>query len=155
LLVGVGGAVWGGWEIGYPFRGPGFDRQRGVVALEPERMLVVAITQGDIASGGGRGFSEALRGVLDGMDTHDGLVGYSVRRQVFGSRVWTMSVWTDYGSLGRFVASPAHRSAVRNGGVPREAVISAYREVPAGKLPLSWSEAKSILAEAAEQEAAK
>lgn len=148
----IAAALIGGCEVAHPFRGPAFDRERGAVNLDPDRVLLVALTRGDVAADGGNGFGPALRDVLDGMDAHDGLVGYSVRRQLLGPRVWTMSVWTDRESLEKFLASPAHRAAVRNGGIPGEAVISAYLEVPAGQVPIPWARAKSVLAEAAQQE---
>lgn len=142
----------GGCEVGHPFRGPRYDRERGVVNVAAGRLLVVAITQGDVAGGGGRQFNNALRAVLDGMDAHEGLVGYAVRRQLFGSRVWTMSVWTDHASLRKFLASPDHRSAVENGKIPRASLVSAQVEVPAEQVPFTWSRAKAILADNARKE---
>lgn len=145
----------GGCEIGYSFRGPAFDQERGLVDLDPDRVLFVAFTQGDIAPGSTRRFSEALRHVLADMDAHDGLVGYSVRRQLFGARVWTMSAWTDRQALRRFLASSAHRAAVRDGGIPRESVVYAFLEVPAREVPVTWPRAKAVLAEASQEEATR
>jgi quinol monooxygenase YgiN len=135
-----------GCEVGHPFRGPGYDSAKGVVGPGAGRTLVVAITQGDIAPGSRGRFDAQLRNVLAGMNEHDGLVGYSVRKQLFGRRVWTMSVWLDEASLYQFIDSPAHRAAVAEGGIPRSSFVYLRADLPADQIPLSWDRAKRMMA---------
>lgn len=132
-------------RVGYPFRGPGYDPSKGVVHPAAGRDVFVAVTRGDVASGRGSAFSEQLQSVLSTMDEHDGLIGYSVRKQLVGRRVWTMSVWIDRASMERFVRSPQHRDAISRGGIPRSAFVAAYTSVEVGRVPFGWPEAERLL----------
>ena len=132
-------------RVGYPFRGPWYDPAKGVVHPAAGREVFVAVTQGDIASGQDSALSGQLRWVLRTMDEHDGLIGYAVRRQLLGRRVWTTSVWVDRASMLRFVRSPQHREAISRGGVPRSSIIAAYASVEAARVPLDWREAERLL----------
>ncbi len=138
--------VAGGCTIGLPFRGPGFDSERGVVAPGAGDTVVVAVTQGVVSGGKGRAFGRQLRQVLDALPERAGLIAFSVRRELFGRRVWTLSAWVDHASLNGFLRSEAHRQAVREGGIPREAVCSARVRLPADALPIDWDRALDILA---------
>jgi len=136
VMVAATGAIFlSGCRIGYPFKGPGYDSCRGVV--HPDA----------VAPGSQDKFSQQIRAVLNTMDTHDGLIGYSVRRELFGSRVWTMSVWIDQESMERFAQSPTHRSAIRQGGIPRESFLSAYTSLDRKSVPISWPDAERLLEE--------
>jgi quinol monooxygenase YgiN len=136
-----------GCRIGYSFRGPGYDATRGVVHPDANKQVYFAITRGDIAAGSRANFSEQLRAVLDTMGEHDGLVGYAVRRELFGSRVWTMSAWVDQASMERFVRSEAHRKAVAQGGIPRSSFIAAFSHVDVERVPITWTDAERLLEE--------
>lgn len=83
------------------------------------------------------------------MSEHDGLIGFAVRKELMGSRVWTMSKWVDRPSMERFLRSPEHRAAITDGGIPRSSFVSALVEVDSDQVPLTWDEAESLLAAAA------
>jgi hypothetical protein len=68
-----------------------------------------------------------------------------VRRELFGDRIWTLSAWRDDDSLDRFLASPEHVRAVREGGVPRSSVVFVRVPLPKALLPLSWPQAERLL----------
>lgn len=138
-------SLLGGCRVGHPFRGPGYDPDRGVVHPDVVGQVLVVITRGDIEAGGGRKFANELRAVLDSMHGQDGLVGYSVRKELLGSRVWTMSVWIDRVSVERFVNSPAHARAMAQGGIPRAPFVAAYTQIDVSRVPLSWREAERLL----------
>ena len=130
-------------HVGYGFRGPGVSDGRLCDGLPTT--VIVAVTAGDIEPGEtGAMFSE-LESVMDSLEERDGLIGFMVRKQTFGRRVWTMSVWKDDESLERFLASAEHRRAVRHGGLTRASVRNARARLPAARLPLSWGEATSLL----------
>jgi quinol monooxygenase YgiN len=145
VAAAIGALFLSGCRIGYPFKGPGFDSRRGVIHPEAQDLVFVTVTQGDVASGSRGQFSRELEAVLDSMDTHDGLIGYTVRRELFGRRVWTMSVWIDRASMERFAQSPAHRSAIRQGGVSRESFFSADTYLDRKNVPISWPDAELLL----------
>ncbi len=133
-----------GCHIGYPFRGPGFDLKEGPTTDYREKEVLVAITHGVVDSDARQPFSASLKDVRKAMTNSPGLVGYSVRRQIFGNGVWTMSAWESEEALMDFVDSPAHQAAVVNGGISPESVRSAYLWVSSDRLPLSWNEVEKI-----------
>ena len=134
-----------GCRVGYPFRGPGYDSTRGVIHPGASTQVFIAITQGDVEAGKGRHFSTQLDSVLGTMKAHDGLIGYAVRKQLFGPRVWTMSAWIDRESMELFAASPEHRRAIAEGGIAPASFSSAFTYVDVGQVPLSWSQAEQLL----------
>jgi len=141
-----------GCRVGYPFRGPGYDADRGVVHPDAGKQVLVVVTRGDVEAGGGDEFAGELRAVMDSMNEQDGLVGYSVRKELFGSRVWTMSVWIDRASMERFVYSTAHRKAMASGTIARGSFITAAALLDASLTPPSWAEAERMLKGRASQE---
>jgi len=147
LLAGVIAAIpfLAACRVGRPFRGPGYDPAQGVVHPSAGRSVFVAVTRGDVQAGKGEAFSRQLRAVLSTMDQHDGLIGYAVRKELVGSRVWTMSAWVDRESMESFAQSPAHREAIARGGIPRSAFVAAFVDVEADRVPLSWAEAERLL----------
>jgi len=138
-------SLLGSCRVGYPFRGPGYDSERGVVHPKAGSRVVAVITRGDIKPGEGNRFASALRTILHTMSEQDGLVGYSVRKSLFGSRVWTMSVWVDRASVERFVRSPAHAKAMAEGSIQNASFIAAYVQIDTSRVPLTWSEAERML----------
>jgi heme-degrading monooxygenase HmoA len=135
----------GGCRVGYPFRGPGYDADLGAVLPGTAATVLVVVTRGDIEAGRGKAFANELRGVMDSMNEQDGLVGYAVRKEIFGSRVWTMSVWIDRASVQRFVQSPAHSRAMAEGGIRQASFVTTSALIDASRVPLSWSEAERLL----------
>lgn len=135
----------GACRVEHPFRGPGYDATKGVVHPHAGRHVFIAVTQGDIAAGEGKAFSGHLAEVLRTMDEHDGLIGYAVRKELIGSRVWTMSAWVDRDSMERFARSRPHREAIAEGGIPRSSFIVAFSDVEIDRVPLDWSDAERLL----------
>ena len=132
-------------QIGYPFNGPGYDAKRQVIRDPHQGMVIVAVTEGIVERGKGDAFSEQLGRVLDAIPTSDGLIGYSVRKEVFGRKVWTMSAWTDETALDRFIYSKAHKEAMRSGGIPRDTVRSGVTKIAAADVPLTWKRVREII----------
>ncbi|MBL8962482.1 MAG: antibiotic biosynthesis monooxygenase [Phycisphaeraceae bacterium] len=144
--------VAGGCRVGYPFRGPGYDADRGVVHPDAGSQVLVVVTRGDIKAASREKFANHLRDVIESMNQQSGLVGYSVRRELFGSRVWTMSVWVDRGSMTRFVRSTAHHKAMASGSIAAGSFMTAAAPVDASRIPLDWAEAERMLEGRADQE---
>ncbi|MCA8949037.1 MAG: antibiotic biosynthesis monooxygenase [Planctomycetes bacterium] len=145
LLSTVTALLGSACHVGYGFRGPGYDADDGTVRADVPETVVVAITAGEIESGGGSRFFAALDEVMNELTARDGLVGYAVRKQTFGGRIWTMSAWLDERSLDAFLASPAHRRAAREGGVPPRSLRYVRTRLPASALPLDWDAAIALL----------
>lgn len=137
--------VVGGCKVGYPFRGPGYDSERGVVHPDAGKTVLVVVTRGDTEAGRGDTFADDLRAVMDSMSEQDGLIGYAVRRELVGSRVWTMSVWINRASMERFVRSAAHRDAMASGSIAENSFMSTTAEIDASRVPPGWTEAERML----------
>ncbi len=134
-----------GCHIGYSFQGPGYDSDKGAVINQTESQVLLAITHGVIEDQGSSDFSKSLQRVRENLSTTEGLIGYSVRKEVFGNEVWTMSAWSSKEALEKFLEGKAHRSAVANGGIPPANVKSTYTWISAESLPISWDDAQLLL----------
>ncbi len=76
---------------------------------------------------------------------HTGLIGFSIRREIFGHRAWTMTVWKDGESLDAFVMSEVHQKAMEGGSEALTGSSFARIIYPGDRLPLSWEEAEGLL----------
>jgi heme-degrading monooxygenase HmoA len=129
-----------GCALATPFRGPGYDEVRGVIAGPPGVTVVVAVTHA-VLEGDRRAFDDHTRRVVESLPRAEGYLGHSIRGRLFGGEVWTMTVWRDGRSLSAFVRSAVHEEAVREGMTAvREARFVRFA-VPAGSPPPSWAEA--------------
>ncbi|MEM7602646.1 MAG: antibiotic biosynthesis monooxygenase [Verrucomicrobiota bacterium] len=123
--------------IGFPFSGPGITSDTND-SQDREVKLIAVATSGKINFGKGRRFFSDLNATMESIREHEGLVGYAARKQLIGSKVWTVSVWRDKAALRRFVRSDAHQAAIEGGSISRESVRSAMFEVEPGDLPIPW-----------------
>lgn len=124
--------------VAMPFRGPGLDGA-------PDRMVVVSLTHAVVDPDRRRAFDAYTQKLAASMESQPGLVGFSLRKELFGNEAWTMSAWESEEALIAFSASPAHREAV---DASREALVRARfcrLTVQARELPLSWSRVLEIL----------
>ena len=138
----------GGCAIATPFEGPGFDREKGVTLEGPDRVVVAitkAVLQGD--SSERSGFWTNVRRVEASLESRQGLIGYSLRRQLFGSTAWTMTVWIDEASLDAFVGSSVHQTAIEQSLPALSQTGFARFEMERDDIPLPWDRAVEILEE--------
>ena len=70
-----------------------------------------------------------------------GLIGYALRRELFGDELWTLSAWTSEDALDDFVGSEAHLEAMRAGRAGLREARFAQRVVPVASLPVPWKAA--------------
>ena len=138
----------GGCAIATPFKGPGFDPKEGVTLEGPDRVVVAvtkAVLQGD--SNERSGFWTNVRRVEASLESRQGLIGYSLRRQLFGATAWTMTVWVDEASLDAFVGSRVHQTAIEQSLPALSQTGFARVEVGRDDIPLPWDRAVEILEE--------
>ena len=146
LLISLLGLCLGGCAIATPFRGPGFIAGR-VSGVEPDQPVVVVVTNARVHSDRRAPFDLHTRKVMDSLPAQPGLVGFSVRRELFGDEAWTMTVWKSEADRARFVASDTHRAAMAAGAPALKAVRFSRVEIPAKDIPISWDRAKQLLDE--------
>lgn len=138
LLAGVGALLSSLWSctVSTPFRGPGYSN--GTPGSDGD--VIVAVTHATLHRGNRSAFDKHTSLVIKDIPTHAGYLGHSVRKQLFGNEVWTLSVWRDHVSLDEFVRAPVHREAIKQG---IDAIIEAQFlrfEWPASSPPPRWSE---------------
>jgi heme-degrading monooxygenase HmoA len=73
--------------------------------------------------------------------TVPGLIGFSVRKELLGDQVWTMSAWTDREASRRFAASSPHREAMEEASAAIRSVRVRHVERQRGAPPPRWEEA--------------
>jgi heme-degrading monooxygenase HmoA len=76
----------------------------------------------------------------------EGLVGWSLRRDLGGTEVWTMTVWRDGEAADDFLVSPAHREAMRASREVFATTRFARVDWPTSGLPPTWDQAEALLA---------
>jgi heme-degrading monooxygenase HmoA len=131
-----------GCTVARPFSRPG----PGPAAAIPEggRSTVTVVLTHAALEGSKRGpFDEYTRRVVDALEsgTVAGLVGFSVRREIFGDQVWTMSVWADREASRTFAASSPHREAMERASDAIRSLRVVSFEVPPSAVPPSWEDA--------------
>lgn len=150
-VIGVGASIYirNDGCVSTPFRGPGYDAERGVIAPGAGEEVLVALTYGRLDTEQTATFRAHMKKVLADLPTREGLIGFAVRKQIFGDEVWTMSAWTDEAALEAFVYARPHQEAAQSDTIPMDKTVFARRWLPADELPLSWERAQAILAEEA------
>lgn len=138
------GLLLGGCAISTPFRGPGFVDGK-VTHAGPDTEVVVAITNATVNRDLRAPFDEHVNRVVNSLPAQPGLIGYAVRKELFGDEVWTMTVWRTEADRARFVASAEHRAAMAAGGPALKAVRFSRVVVKARELPLGWARARQLL----------
>jgi heme-degrading monooxygenase HmoA len=112
-------------------------------AANSDAEVVVVITE--VRLGGDRSarsvFWSHVRHIEKALPGQPGLVGYALRREIFGTTAWTMTVWANEGAIAGFMRSAVHRKAVQD-GLPAVMVSTFVRfRRPAKAGPPSWTEA--------------
>jgi quinol monooxygenase YgiN len=85
--------------------------------------------------------------VLEALPRQPGLVGYSIRREIAGDRVWTLTAWRNEQARAAFVGSPIHAEAMARALPTLRATRFARVERAPGEGPPTWSEALRWLEE--------
>ncbi len=112
--------------------------------------VVLVITHAVLDNAKRAAFDEHTQRVVASLRAQPGLLGYSVRRQVLGNEVWTMTAWRDEAALSAFVRGPTHQAAISNGAPALQSVRFCRFTLPATDLPLTWSHAERLLEESGE-----
>lgn len=135
-----------GCAVSSGFKGPGWDARAGVTA-PGDGPVIVALTEAVLKPGlqTRSVFMAETRRVEATLRGQAGLIGWSLRMEPLGRRLWTMTVWTDEDSLRAFVRGDAHRAAVRAARDTLDGATFARARVDRGDLPVDWDRALAIL----------
>lgn len=81
-----------------------------------------------------------------------GAIGVSLKAEPFRRTFWTLSAWTDKAALYAYAGTDPHKSAMaRQRATMRESTF-VFWNVPAGDLPIDWTEAQRRIAEQQERQ---
>lgn len=138
-LIALVAALLSGCAISTPFR------RVAPPDVELPPTMAVSLTHAWVRPDRRDDFDEHTRRVLTALPGHAGLIGWSVRRQIVGREVWTMTVWRDAASRARFVDSSDHRAAIASAYPAIERVRFARLEIGPADLPLRWPRALAAL----------
>jgi heme-degrading monooxygenase HmoA len=137
-------SLLGGCTIATPWRAS--PAGEAAQADGPDTAVIV-VTEARL--GGSRAdrdaFWQGVRAVERDLPNRPGLIGYALRRELFGDRAWTMSAWESEGHLAVFVLASTHRRAMAEGEPALIAMRSARLDRPRELGPPSWAEALDAL----------
>lgn len=145
LLVTALVALATGCEIATPLEGPRYDEESGVQPPTPDGHVIVALTKATTGDRGSKNFDAETDRVIASLKTQDGLIAWSVRKELLGDDAWTMTVWRDEAALDAFLDGAVHTRAVERAYDELEASRFARFRMNADQLPLDWERAKRIL----------
>ncbi|MFZ6815503.1 antibiotic biosynthesis monooxygenase family protein [Undibacterium sp. Rencai35W] len=128
-----------GCSISTPFKWVDEHKRKSTLAENQDEQLLVAVTHATIDATKRKLFDQGASRVIDSLLVQPGLIGYSVRRQLFGDEVWTATVWSDEASMLRFVQSPAHLQAVKESSAAIRNIDYTRIYMRRDELPASWS----------------
>ncbi|GBF51749.1 hypothetical protein LPTSP4_32870 [Leptospira ryugenii] len=117
--------------------------------LQPDSEVLIALTEVDIAGTNAdrSTFWDRVSSVRNDLKNRPGFLGASIRKEVFGSRAWTMTVWTNEEALEDFVYAKEHERAMKE-GAPAVRKGTFYRGKKKWKeIPIAWEEAERLLSE--------
>lgn len=142
LYLIVAGLSLAGCTVATPFKGT--IARLDVPEDQPVYVGLTEVVLGDDRAKN-KVFWRQIDSVYDSLDGQAGLLGYSVRRELFGNTGWTMTVWEDAAAMRSFVQGPAHRAA-RAAASDAVFVSTFYSaEFKAGEVPLAWDDAINLL----------
>lgn len=124
-----------------------YEATSAASATDAGGAIIIVVTEATLApdSAARDAFWEGVDGVRAVLSEQPGLVGYSMRQELFGDRTWTMTEWRSEAALEAFVRSPAHQRAMSLGSEALAGVRFARLTRPADASPLSWAEAVEAL----------
>ncbi|MEM6454892.1 MAG: hypothetical protein AAF772_07330 [Acidobacteriota bacterium] len=151
LLVLLAGLL-SGCTIGLPFARPAASAapssgDGAEAAAQADDTVTIVVTHAVVDRAKRKAFDRYTQKVARALRAgeFDGLVGFSVRRQLFGSEAWTLTVWQSPEALRSFSTSAMHRTAVAEGAPALLRMRSHRYEQPADAPVPTWSEAIALL----------
>lgn len=128
-----------------PFGGPGWKGSQTEKSYD--QPLILVLTEGHLGgtSQEKKDFTKHILPIADQLKSQAGLVGFSMKRQLFAKKVWTMTVWENKDSLKAFMEGGLHPTAKREGSSATHFFRMVIQPIPASDLPLTWKKAQDLL----------
>ncbi len=117
--------------------------------IHPDTIVVVALTEvhtkGSIFEQ--ITFWNRVSSVRKSLEDNQVFLGGCIRRQIFGNRAWTMTVWENEDSLDDFIYSREHERAMKDGAPAVESNRFYRMNRPWKDVPLAWEEVEILIKE--------
>lgn len=116
---------------------------RQLSSAAPDSDCIVVVTYALINNEKREPFDDYVDRLSAAMDArqYDGLLGFSIRKVLFGDEVWTLTVWRDEAALRGFMQSGLHREGIAAAPGAIRSLRSHHFRRPANAAAVSWSEA--------------
>jgi len=117
--------------------------------LTPDSIVTVALTEVDIygSYSDKSTFWDRVSSVRSSLEENDGYLASAIRKEIFGSRAWTMTIWKNDEALEQFIYSRAHERAMKD-GAPAVKNSKFYRSQRTWKeLPMAWEVVEKLIYE--------
>lgn len=113
----------------------------------PDASVQVSLTHAVVDPARRAPFDRYVNRVATVLPGEPGLLLYSIRRELFGNQVWTMTAWRSAEDRARFFASGLHREAMAEAGAAIVHVRTVRVVLPRSALPVDWDWALATLGE--------
>lgn len=113
--------------------------------MTPSAPVVVSLTHAHIYTDKRRAFESATLALFRQMGGAEGLLMYSIRRELLGDQAWTMTAWRTDESRDRFIASEMHSRALLSARDSISSMRSRRIVLTVHDLPLRWTTALRFL----------
>jgi heme-degrading monooxygenase HmoA len=107
--------------------------------------LEVSITHAVIDPARRGDFDRWTRRVNAGLDAQPGLLAHAIRKELFGDKVWTFTVWASAADRDRFVRSTTHQRAMDAASTGIAAMRSVRLTLAPAELPTDWDGVLALL----------
>lgn len=115
--------------------------------FDSEEEVVVGLTYVEVGEDSTKNkiFWKSTFALKNKLKDYPGYIGGSIRKEIFGNKGWTMSVWKDEESLEKFVYGDRHQAAIEEGSPALIKTKFARIKVKRKDIPLSWDKVEELL----------
>ena len=111
----------------------------------PDDLVFVVVTSANIKPQMRSTFDNIASQVAKKLPGQPGLITYSLRREIFGTQEWTMTLWKSADTRDAFGRSPVHRRAMKLTSILVNDFNVQRFVMRRDELPLSWTDALAKL----------
>ena len=94
------------------FSGPKYNKNTRSLTVDPKTKVFLALTNAKLERDKRAGFDKHSREIFTTIKNYPGYMGGTVKVEIFGDEVWTMTVWESKEALDHFVNSARHLDAL-------------------------------------------
>jgi hypothetical protein len=113
--------------------------------LQDSFLIVVTSTEIHSDADSKSKFNSFVKAINRNLNSTPSLYGYSIRKELFGNKAWTYTIWNDANSVAQFTSSADHLPAMALAPKILKTARFARTSIRAEDLPYSWEQALVLL----------